>query len=364
MYQINKTIILLFTSFVYNISFGQDISLSQLGIPPNTCDTLCSVRFLQNKKITIEYDSITKQKHIGISLFSHETKIMVGVPVCNFLERLSLQLCLLRSTAETNNYLHRKDISIIFNGINYGGTGFTSFTKVIDRLGSPSSFTVSNANKRFKVIFCFGLFNRLEIDFPASRELIFNTDKKEADEYVYAQLLSDETSNAPLPQQTLPAISTLYKDSTGLYVKRGDSFLINSLNKNEYFQTTPQGYLGIVFTSTYPEQSIKNMLAGITQYDPVFHITHRMYGNYTPSFDIQLSKLLSVFSKDFTHYIGSEMLDSNTVQCVVVFYNDIYNYIHMLVFSISRDRIDNITKEPIKADFFSNMPQDNIKCIF
>ena len=61
MYQINKTIILLFTSFVYNISFGQDISLSQLGIPPNTCDTLCSVRFLQNKKITIEYDSITKQ---------------------------------------------------------------------------------------------------------------------------------------------------------------------------------------------------------------------------------------------------------------------------------------------------------------
>ena len=124
MHQIDKTIIFLFMSIVYNFSFGQDISLSQLGIPPNTCDTLCSVRFLQNKKITIEYDSITKQKHIGISLFSHETKMMVGVPICNFIERLSLQLCLLQTAAETNNYLHRKDISIIFNGINYGGIGF------------------------------------------------------------------------------------------------------------------------------------------------------------------------------------------------------------------------------------------------
>lgn len=358
-----KFIFLLFVTFMGLNAQAQKQILADLKLPESLCDTALDIPTISAKKIIIECDPITQSKHIGISLFSPETKQMIGRPICEFLERLALQLCMSQSVIETTTYLEREKINLTFNGKPYGSSQFRSIKKVIDAALIPSDFQLTNVKKRFHAVFYFNLFDRLEIEFPASRELIFGTDKKAADKEVYATLLS-ETEVVGFPPHNLPSIESLQQDSTGLYVSKGKSFMIDILNENKYYTLNNNNKLEVLFSQKFPEESIRNLMWGITGVDPTFYVTHRMYGGYTPSFDLRLSKLFQTFGDDFTPYIGTQILDEQTLQCVIVFHNHTFNYLHMIVCSIPIREIDSIATKTIKADFFSNIPQHNLKKLF
>ena len=342
---------------------AQNQILADLHLPETLCDTTVDIPAVSDKKIIIECDPVTQSRHVGISLFSPESKEMIGRPICEFLERLALQLCMTSTLDEATTYLKRKGIDLTFNGKPYGSEQFKSMRRVIDAAIIPSDFQLTDSDKRFHATFYFNLFDRLEIEFPASRELIFGTDKKTADQEIYATLLSS-TDSASLPPHDLPPIASLYNDSTGLYVSKGKSFMLDILNENKYYTLDDKGNLHVLFSPEYPEQSVRNVMWGITGIDPLFCVTHRMYGGYTPSFELRLSKLFQAFADDFTPYIGTQMLDEQTLQCVIVFHNNTYHYLHMIVCSISIGEIGQLATKTIQADFFSNIPQHNLKKLF
>lgn len=342
---------------------AQNQILADLHLPETLCDTTVDVPAVSDKKIIIECDPVTQNRHVGISLFSPESKAMIGRPICEFLERLALQLCMTPTLDEATTYLKRKNIDLSFNSKPYGSEQFKSLRRVIDAAIIPSDFQLNDSNKRFHAVFYFNLFDRLEIEFPASRELIFGTDKKTADQEIYATLLFP-TDSIALPPHDLPPFESLYNDSTGLYVSKGKSFMLDILNENKYYTLDGKGKLKVLFSTEYPEQSVRNVMWGITDIDPRFCVTHRMYGGYTPSFELRLSKLFQTFADDFTPYIGTQMLDEQTLQCVIVFHNNTYHYLHMIVCSISIGEIGQLATKTIQADFFSNIPQHNLKKLF
>lgn len=323
-------------------------------------DTLLSFPSILNGKL-VSFEFQNDKSHIGISLFSKETKKMINEPVCNFIERLFLELCLKKNLAETKEYLNRNKIKIKLNGKEYGSGNFISIKKMIEDINQPSIFSLNNRDKTFHAHIEYGVFHSLDIEFPASRELIFGTDKKESDEEVNRLLLSSSHSYNK-KQMNANSLSSLTKINDTVYLDKGVCFMIDSLRSDGYYQKVGGKYVPL-FSKDYPLESVKNLFSGKIDNKVQLSVRHRMYGNYTPDFTIRLNDLLGCFDKDFELYTGIHTLKDGRVQCVTIFHNTVYNYIHMLIVSIHREQL---FVEPLvlNADFYSNIPQHYLKSLF
>ena len=69
------------------------------------CPDIC-----RNKSIVILHDEKRRISHLGISLFSKETKEIINRPVCDFVERLLLELALTKDKNSVIAMLDRNKI--------------------------------------------------------------------------------------------------------------------------------------------------------------------------------------------------------------------------------------------------------------
>lgn len=322
-----------------------------------SCDTtLLLSRVSKSKPVTIEWGD-SHPSHIGISLFSPQMKDMINHEICNFVERLFLELSLFPSTNEAISYLHRHKISLTRNNETYGNGSFTNIRTSIEEITQPSLFNINNTKGTFTVTLEYGVFNNIRISFPASRELIFGIDKKESDLDVSAKL---QTKNKHKKISKKFSTADLVRYKTGISKLPGNMFIINRLRNDAYYlnmSTTP------VYSAKLPHESIANLMQGIIDTGIRLEVKHRMYGKFTPDFIIGLNDLFNSFSEGFDIYTGSQVLDDGRIQCITIFHNHLYNYLHMLIVTASKEQYFN-SEAVLDADFFSNIPQHYIKKLF
>lgn len=302
--------------------------------------------------------------HVGFSLFSNETKNLTNSEICNFIERLFFKLYLLNNKNSEVEYLKTKKIALKIDNTDYSKSSFNKFNAILNGITMPSEFSINNDGKDFFVSFLYGKNSLLELQFPASRELILGLDKKELDQEVSSLLSGNTEDNKSFKLQPIVDTSLLSEYKNGIYIKKGSFFNSTKLSNDAYYIQGDNKIYYPVLDSKFPLLSLSNILLGLTTQNPKLHIKHRMYGNFTPDFTIRLSKILNCFDKDFNLYAGVQKLDNNQIQGVLVFHNYIYNYTHMLIVKISQHDIDNIDKIDniiLNADFYSNIPQHNIK---
>lgn len=300
--------------------------------------------------------------HVGFSLFSKETKNLTNSEICNFIERLFFKLYLLDTKKSEIKYLTDKKIVLKINNIDYSKSSFTKFDVILNGITMPSEFTINNDGNKFYVSFIFDKENLLELIFPTSRELIFGLDKKEFDQEVSSLLSKNTDDNNYNKTQSVVDGSLLSKYKNSIYVKKGTMFYSNKLSNDAYYAKEKGNIYYPVIDSKFPLESLSNILLGLTTQNPKIHVKHHMYGNFTPDYSIRLNKILNCFNDGFNLYTGAQKLDNNQIQGVLVFHNHIYNYIHMLIVKIEDETaIDNIDNIILNANFYSNIPQHNIK---
>ncbi len=322
-----------------------------------SCDTtLMLTHVSKSKPITIEWGN-SHPTHIGISLFSPQMKDMINHEICNFVERLFLELSLFPSKEEAALYLRRHKISLTRNNESYGTSSFTDIRKSIEDITQPSLFNVNNIEGIFTVTLEYGVFNNIRVSFPASRELIYGIDKKESDFDVNTRLQS-KNKQKKLAKKFRTADLIRYKN--GISKLPGNMFMINRLRNDAYYLNKS---LTPVFSAKLPQESITNLMQGIVDTDIRLEVKHRMYGNFTPDFIIGLNELFNAFSVGFNIYTGSQELDDGRIQCITIFHNQLYNYLHMLIVSAEKEQYFN-SDAVLDADFFSNIPQHYIKNLF
>ncbi len=321
-----------------------------------SCDTtLMLSRVSASKPVTVEWRN-SHPTHIGISLFSPQMKDMVNHEICNFVERLFLELSLFPSNEDAALHLRRHKISLTRNSEGYGTGSFTDIRKSIEEITQPSLFNVNNNNGMFTVTLEYGVFNNIRISFPASRELIYGIDKKESDFEVNTKLQSK--SKQKIAKKFTATDLIQYKN--GISKLPGNMFIINRLRSDAYYLNKS---LTPVFSAKLPKESITNLMQGIVDTDIRLEVKHRMYGNFTPDFIIGLNDLFNAFSTGFNIYTGSQELDDGRIQCITIFHNHLYNYLHMLIVSANKEQYFN-SDAVLDADFFSNIPQHYIKNLF
>lgn len=326
-------------------------------------DTIIPIKqFGADKWLIIRYNGKGEINHMGISLFSKETKQMLDESICDFLERIFLELALQPSSSDVKRKLTEYHVHLRYNGYAFGEPPFTSIAYMLSELRMPVNFTIRYENKQALASWTLDNETTLSMLFPTSKELIDGMDKKESDNQMYYRL-TDAQRQVSISTDNNVKENELEKQPDGSYLLKGSFFLIPSLNSDIYYTKKATGFAPIFSIST-PEKSLSNLFQtrqnGI---DKKLLITHRQYGYFTPEIELPLNNFLALFEKDFNIYSSTGKNKKGEWQTIVVIQHKILNYIHLLRAVTTNEALQ---ENPLimKADFFSNIPQHQIKNLF
>lgn len=324
-------------------------------------DTILEVsQVIKGKSLVFALNEKKVISHIGVSLFSDETKQMLDKDICNFLERCFLELLIQRDETSVRRKLDEYHISLKVNGQEFGEGSFHSVVKVLQLMCMPVNFTLRNMGKQAEAVWLFGNYC-LCMQFPLYRELINGTDKKESDDELYNLLQVAVFSPVDLVDDPVTRESLQPKEGD-VYVRKGDIFLIEPMSSDCYY-TEENGRFVPLFQKQYPQYSMNNLfLTYRNGLGKTLQLTHRKYGHFTPEISIPLLNFLACFKDDFftTCYTGYNK--KGELETKVVFNHKTLNYIHLLRVCVDREQL--FSAHPVlKADFYSNIPQHYINSL-
>lgn len=363
-YIVNILLVIFYTASSLQAQVYESKKLAALGeLFPKNCwpkhDSIFNCPLIiQKKSLIINYNNKHEIKHLGISLFSPETKELINLPICNFIERMMLELTLVQSAKDISEKLKKNRIKLKKNGVDFNSGYFTSLNSSLDDMQNPVQFSI-HKDSCYTVLWKYGEDDVLTMSFPISRELIFGTDKKESDQLT-VDMFSEANCNAATENSPGFVASDLkLQNNSDLYIRKGSSFLNNKINSDTYYQRSGHKYQ-LVFNSEYPAESLVNLLNAKKENSLMLKITHRMYGGFTPEFSIPLSRFLCMFNKGFSTYCIIKRQNSDKVQVSAVIHNNDFGYIHLLrIKTTSRELfMDNGT---LVADLYTNIPEYNLK---
>lgn len=363
-YILNILLVILFSAGSLQAQIYTSKKLAEIGeLFPKSClpekDSVFSCpQIIQKKSLIISYNDKHEIKHLGISLFSPETKEMINLPVCNFIERMMLELSLQQSVIDIEARLQQSRVYLRKNGVEFNRGYFTSLNSTLDDMQTPAQFSIRK-DSCYTVYWRYGSDDFLSMSFPVSRELIFGTNKKESDQII-GELFSEAGCDTVTEKNPGIIASDLQlQNNSDLYLKKGSAFLTNKINSDTYYQRSGSKYQ-LAFNSQYPAESLANLLTTKQDKSLVLKINHRMYGGFTPEFSIPLSRFLCMFNAGFSTYCILKRLGLGQVQVSAVLHNNDFGYIHLLrIKTTSRELfMDNGT---LKADLYTNIPEHNLK---
>ena len=141
--------------------------------------------------------------------------------------------------------------------------------------------------------------------------------------------------------------------------------MIDSL-RNDIFLTAQRKP---VFSSEYPNQSMRNVMMGAATPDCVtgkildikLHTYNRDLGSISLPMDCFLGY---VQQQGFRFYTGKLDKNGDKYQCLLAMYHPVYNYLHILSVSFTSEQL--VSRQPVtlKADLSTFIPQHNIKNLF
>lgn len=319
-------------------------------------------RLPANKSLVIRYNRKQEIEHLGISLFSLETKRMLDESICNFLERTFLELVLLETNEDVKRKLTEYHIRLRYNGYDVGENGFTSMYHVLQELTMPVNFTIKYEDKYGSASWNLNRQKHLSLLFPMSKELIDGMDKKESDSLLYDRLAQAPINNHSYKDEPVRS-EELVRQGKDLYVKKGSYFMIPSLTSDAYYVKEGTSFVPL-FSAEMPDKSLCTLFHTYANgSDKRLLITHRQYGFFTPEIELPLNDFLAMFERDFDIFSAANKNKKEEWETVVVIRHKVLNYIHLMRVITAGDKLKE-SPLVLKADFYSNIPQHYIKSLF
>jgi len=275
--------------FAGNLSFTRaqsyySVKLEALGseIPADCLPSADSIfecpDLVKHKSIVVSYNDLQEISHLGISLFSAETKELINLPVCNFIERMMLELVLETSVDDFNHLLDRLKLDLQKNGSQFGEPGFMSLSDVLDEIQHPVQFSLLREDDKFAAVWKYKADDQFVFTFPASRELILGTDKKESDELLNKMLFENGricVENNTLSGELIREADLSYNQEKDIFTRKGVEFLLAIVNSSTYYQKSDENAFELVFSKDFPAESFTNLvLKNMADMNHNLHVTH------------------------------------------------------------------------------------------
>lgn len=315
----------------------------------------------KGKQFIVVHDERGQITHMGMSVFTAELKAMSSPVLCNFIERLMLELLLKDSDKERLKFMQEERFKMMLNGYPFGHVRFGSFADCLPLFeeNSASSF------KEYDRGYSFNLERGEEtfvIAFAKDRELIFGTDKAEQDSVTGALLAASTADKLPV---VIPSLYSLRDEGDGVYCLRGSAFLIDSLRSDLFFETQG-GEVKPIFNERDPIHSVHNLLMGQVDVPRVvLEINHKQYGLKTPKYRLSVAQALNALCDENTQSfaVGRLVNGGVDVSGVLVLYNPKFQFINMLLMTVEMKKLFDPTAV-IPVYLYTNVPQQNILNLF
>lgn len=315
---------------------------------------------ISNLPLLIEYDEVGAVTHLGISLFSETLKEAVGKPVCEFQERLFLELFLQDSEKKARKLLDEYKIQITTP---YFGSFFNELENsiIFAKQASNYGFTKDSLTWISTWSDSEGVFS---LRFLSNYDLILGMDKNEAEIWLATQL-ENFKCNAAISQPLIES-GELEQLTRSLFVKRGKNLFTQGMNSNLYFSPdTATCTFGLIFDSKFPIESVTNLFNHPNQQAEGLDLQIRQlnYGGKFPSYKIKLSDFQCFMGNDFETFSGIEKCTADTIEFTVMYKSLWYNCTHLLHVKTTLQQLF-YKAEPLNATLTTFIPNHNIKDLY
>jgi len=305
-------------------------------------------------------DGVTEQ--LGARLFPDEIRsnTLYDPVIIGFIERLWVELLLRKTTESQISLLKEYGVRIVLGGYPLGSGNFSRLSQALDVINSMNSFSTNIGGTELDVLIRTATGNTLHIYIPASRDLLFQYDKKEHEERLVKELF-----NSRKPYRQVDRVINMLPYDDNIWVSGGLCYMIDSLRNDVFLTRSGQA---VWDSKSYPVETMRNILMSavvpVRLNGMTLEITPHTYNRDIPKFRIPMSQFLGyIQNQGFEFYTGDAGHNGDRYQCLLVMYNTIYNYLHMLSVSFTPDQLD-AGQTVIKADLSTFIPQHNIKNLF
>ena len=305
-------------------------------------------------------DGITEQ--LGARLFSQGIRDSYDPVIISFVERLWVELLLRKTTGSQTDLLKEYGVRMVLNGYPLGTGSFSQLDQALDVINSLASVSITTGGNEIDMFMRDSHDATLHIYIPASRDLLFQFDKKEHEE----RLINELASNRSTYRQSLPESNSFSRTDNGLLAIGGDCYMIDSL-RNDVFYTSDRKLLWD--PAQYPEESMRNILMGAAAPGHLLgitlNVTPHTYNREIKKFKIPMNLLLGYLQQQgFRFYTGDMGRDGDRCQCLLAMFHPVYNYLHILSLSFTPEQLNGNSEVTLKADLSTFIPQHNIKNLF
>ena len=282
--------------------------------------------------------------------------------IISFIERLWVELLLRKTTASQSSLLKEYSVRIVLGGYPLGSGSFKQLSQALDVINSLASFSITTGGNEIDVFMKDQAGTTLHIYIPASRDLLFQYDKKEHEE----RFIRDITESTVYYKQNVPELIDPTLTSNGLIATGGECYMIDSL-RNDVFWTKNNKILWDA--KSFPEESMRNILMGAAETGRLagmfLDVTPHTYNKEIKKFKIQLNLFLGYIQQQgFRLYTGNMGRNGDKCQCLLAMYHPVYNYLHLLSVSFTPSQLESDGETVIKANLSTFIPQHNIKNLF
>ena len=322
------------------------------------CPKICALPLL------IEYDQTGAVCHLGVVVFSESIKKEVGKPVCDFQERLFLEVFLQGDEAEARKLLDEYKVKWTES---YAGSA--SFFK---KLEYSLSFASKEASRyvltKDSLTWMSSWSDSIrffDLKFLSNFDLILGMDKKEAETW-FAEQLRDFHCDLPAVFPLIVETGELMQLNRSVYVRRDKNLFTQYMNRNLYFlRDAVTSALQLIYDRKSPEETIANLFNHPDRQSEGLDLQIKQvaYSGESQSFTMKLSDFQCFMRNDYETFVGIETCTADTVEFSVIYKSKLYNCWHLL-FVQTTPQILFDKSDVLKATFYTFIPNHNIKNLY
>lgn len=234
----------------------------------------------------------------------------------------------------------------------------------LERLNLVSDETqllMAAKNNRYNVSLANGSFKLIEFSCPMSYQLISQKKLKEL-ESEFIKELSDY--KIPVMETQEPDRKGLLKTAPHLYIKKGVSYYLSSIN-NDLYYIEEKGKLKLVDDTDHIAESVCNMLISEdVSSDALLKLTIRQYGFKTDELSLPLKQWIAYCrDKKCNLYAGIERMGTETLTACLFTVNENFKYNHVMNLEIPYSVLTD-KKGEIQASVTIYIPTHNLLTLF
>lgn len=282
------------------------------------------------------------------TVVSISSDIPFATAAYDFAERYLTQLQKM-SVAERKSQMERDNVLITQGNID-----------LLNLINEQTAMNFSEKENRYIVSLMIESFLLIELSFPASCQLLTGKNLKELE----ADFVKGLASYNYTPSSSRPVRKELKKLTGDYYVKTGDTYYIEEINGNLYFEERNR-ILHPVFSMDHPAESVFNLfLSEDTPCDVSINLTVRQYGLKREQMEIPIRSWIAYMrSQGCALYVGIEALETNAVKAYVFAVNTVLKYNHVMNVEVPNSLL-NEGKGKVEGDITLFVPTHNISSLF